>query len=458
MKSFTGAKSQDLRIVLYGLTAIVLITAFQVYWIYTVFENQRKQIVKDSENILKTYTVNYDGFFVTNNFSSVSMPNGMVRQILTTPGIHTAVRIEASPGAKDSEMKTVLDSMFSSEMMTDAQVALLDDISNEMAEKYSGLVFRIRYPQDNGTTVYPDSLAGAKAAAVTSRIYSSINPYLYYKLEFMNLKAVVLGNIIIPILISVAYLIVCVSAVFLLVNSIRKSRRLIEMKDNFTNNMTHELKTPLSTLLIAAEALEKYNVVDDRNAAREYIQIMQADLKRMAGMAESILYNARLSQGKIHLNATRLNLRQVLENLIVNFVPRLNILNAKIITDVAHNIFIHADEEHITNVFSNLIDNSLKYCIHAPEISITANTERDAVQIYFADNGIGISAENQKEIFKPYYRVSEGDQHNVKGYGLGLSYSYEIVLLHGGSLKIFRSEPSNGTTVELILPSDNGSD
>lgn len=410
------------------MITVLLIIAFQVYWLYVTYQNQKVQVYKECEFALEGSVLNVNAFVY---YTSMSLSNEEEQD-------------KMQPNQK------VIDSLIAHPKMAKVNSQLLEQVKLTLNEQAPGLRYSIAYNILGKSGLYPPG--ATTSTDVTPVIYSKMDKGINYKIYLLNLKGYLINRMKPQIISMLFYLAICIGAVALLVHTTQKAGRLLQMKEDFTNNMTHELKTPLSTLLVATEALDKYNVLDDKTVAREYVQLMHADLQRLSGMAESILYNAKLSAGKIHLNLTIQNLHALLEKALANFKLRLVQSEAVVDINVLHDLLVKADTDHISNVFSNMIDNALKYTSATPHLSVTAFSEKDTVKILFRDNGIGIPAEHQKNIFKPYYRVSEGDLHKVKGYGLGLSYSHEIVALHHGELKVLTSEVNKGTTFEIKLP------
>ncbi len=427
MKLFKQNEKRGRLTLLYATITVLLIIVFQVYWLYVTYQNQKEQVYKECEFALEGSVLNVNAFVY---YTSMSLSNEEEQD-------------KMQPNQK------VVDSLIAHPKMAKVNRQLLEQVKLNLNEQAPGLRYSIAYNILGESGIYP---AGATTSNyVTPVVYSKMDKGVNYKIYLLNLNHYIFNRIKPQIIAMLFYLAICIGAVALLVHTTQKAGRLLRMKEDFTNNMTHELKTPLSTLLVATEALDKYNVLDDKTVAREYIQLMHADLQRLSGMAESILYNAKLSAGKIHLSPTTQNLHALLEKVLANFKLRIVQSEAVVDINIPGNLQVKADTDHISNVFSNIIDNALKYTSATPHLSITAFAEKDMVKLYFKDNGIGIPAEHHKNIFKPYYRVSEGDLHKVKGYGLGLSYSYEIVALHHGELKVLASEINDGTTFEIKL-------
>lgn len=431
----------------YGAVAVLFILCFQVYWLYSLYSNQQKLIVEEANNKLTEYRLAIETGELMKNFRVSS--NGAVtetpfKKFVSDSITITNMKIEVfqdTDGDKRIPMAiNTLDSMFGPKAQLEKKIKKRKELGESLKKSFPGIQFKL----------YDKKTANDEGKVITS--VSDLDSKIAVTLVLKNLNYIVLKKIWPYIALSLVYLLVCVSAVVLLINSIRRARRLMEQKVSFTNNMTHELKTPIATLYAATEALDKYNVLEDKKTAREYVGLMQADLNRLKNMADSILHNAKLSDGKLHLHKENLNLYGMLDGVVFNLRPRLEKLEAEVVYNIPDNLFIDADEEHIARVFMNLIDNSLKYANAQPKITINAYKEGSFIKVVLTDNGIGIPYKHHKDIFKPYFRIFEGNRHTVKGYGLGLSYVKEVVRLHGGSIKLVKDENPQGAAFEIIIP------
>jgi two-component system phosphate regulon sensor histidine kinase PhoR len=346
----------------------------------------------------------------------------------------------------------MVDSLITASGLLNTNPDILKKLNTSLESAFPGLKHHISAVIKGTNVYYPDAsqLADNNDKAITIR--SQLNPADLYTISFINLGQFILYKLTISIMLSLIYIGVCISSLLLLINNIKKNKKLMVQKDNFTNNMAHELKTPIATLHAAAEALSTYNFIDDKVLAREYIEIMKGDLKRLENMAESILLNSKVNNGKIKLLPEPIEVRKIIDTIITSFVPRMVSENAIVEVNGGNNIYINGDTEHLKNVFINLLDNSLKYAADNVKVVFKIEKTDNVVSILISDNGIGIAAEHQLDIFIPYYRVSEGDRHSVKGFGLGLSYAKEIIRLHNGSIKLVASTPHSGSEFEIILP------
>ncbi|MBU8923428.1 MAG: HAMP domain-containing histidine kinase [Bacteroidales bacterium] len=228
----------------------------------------------------------------------------------------------------------------------------------------------------------------------------------------------------------------------------RFSRQLID----FINNMTHEFKTPVSTIAIVGENLGAKQGSIDTERLANYARILKQESGRMKRQVEKILEMAALEEGDFNLDASPVDLHALLMSAVEGVSMRIEPLGGKIETAFATGTaMIEADPTHLGNVFHNLLDNAAKYTVGPPHIVISTSDEGDEMVVTIKDNGIGIKNEDLRHIFDRYFRISTGDLHDVKGFGLGLSYVRLIVEAHGGSI-IVSSSQGKGSSFRINLP------
>lgn len=234
--------------------------------------------------------------------------------------------------------------------------------------------------------------------------------------------------------------------------TIHRQRKLSELKSDFINNMTHELKTPIATISLACEVLQDKDVQKSENSRERYIKMITEENTRLGMLVENVLRTSLFEQGQMKMKVQVISLHEVVQSVLRSFDLQVKNRRAVVIEDyLAKNDQLEGDVLHITNLVFNLFDNALKYSLEMPEIQITTKEEEGFVVLEVADNGIGISKENQKRIFEKLYRVPTGNIHNVKGYGLGLSYVMGVVLKHKGQIQV-ESELKKGTKFIVKLP------
>jgi len=247
------------------------------------------------------------------------------------------------------------------------------------------------------------------------------------------------------------------SAVIIVIFSITiwiilRQKKISEIKNDFINNMTHELKTPISTLSLAAQMLSDKNIPSEKKNYDHLAKIIREETKRLSLQVEKVLQMAVFEKTQLKLKIKKVNIHAVLQNISENFHLQVSQRNGRITLDLkAQDPVIEGDEMHITNLFANLIDNALKYTAQDPEILITTRNIHRGIYVTVQDNGIGISKEEQKKIFEKFYRVPTGNIHTVKGFGLGLNYVKKIVDEHKGNIQV-ESEVGKGSTFKVFLP------
>ncbi len=236
------------------------------------------------------------------------------------------------------------------------------------------------------------------------------------------------------------------------INIIFRQKKLSNMKTDFINNMTHEFKTPISTVMLASQMLKDNSIPLEAKNLDYISNVIEDESKRLSRQVEKVLQMAVFEKGNIKLKIKLLDLHVLINKVVDNFSLQMKTKNGKITKFLkAEDTNIMADEIHITNVIFNLLDNAHKYCETKPEIEIATRNNSQGIVLSVKDNGIGISKENQKRIFEKFYRVSTGNIHNVKGFGLGLCYSNKIIEAHHGAIKVM-SELKKGTKFEIFLP------
>lgn len=231
-----------------------------------------------------------------------------------------------------------------------------------------------------------------------------------------------------------------------------KQKRLSEMKNDFVSNMTHELKTPISTISLASQMLSDRSIPNAQKNLGQISRIIETESKQLSLQVERVLQMAVFDQGELKLKLETLDLNDILETIAQNFFLQIDRKGGHFeFLPEADNAIIKGDYVHITNVISNLLENAIKYSGELPEIGLKTRNVDGKLVIEVSDNGIGIGKENQKRIFNKFYRVPTGNVHNVKGFGLGLSYVRLILEEHGGDIQV-KSELQKGTQFFIHLP------
>lgn len=273
----------------------------------------------------------------------------------------------------------------------------------------------------------------------------------YFGVLFPHLEANLLAQMGIMTFSSVVLLVVIAFFIYTLL-VILKQRRLSEVQRDFINNMTHEFKTPISTITLSSEVLAGTDIVQTPDRLKRYASIIQQESNRLQQQIDRVLQMARLDRDQIQLTKEPLSLHQLLHESVASFSLPMQERGGHFSMQLeAQQETVFADSLHLRNVFFNLIDNAIKYAQATPYVIIrTSNTPRHVI-ISVQDNGIGIAKENQKQVFERFYRVPTGNRHDVKGFGLGLHYVREMVEKHQGQVTV-ESEIHRGSVFTVRLP------
>jgi two-component system phosphate regulon sensor histidine kinase PhoR len=231
-----------------------------------------------------------------------------------------------------------------------------------------------------------------------------------------------------------------------------RQKKISEMKSDFINNMTHEFKTPIATISLAADTIINPKVIKDETSIRHFISMIKKENNRMNKKVETILQIASLDKKEIEFRYDDVSLHTIIEHAIETIEIQVQQRNGKINLKLeAAEPVIYGDSEHLTNLVNNFLDNSLKYSPESPEITVTTINNEKGVILTFEDEGIGMTKAVQSKIFERFYRQNSGDVHNIKGFGLGLNYARAIIDAHKGTVNVF-SEPGKGSRFEIFLP------
>jgi len=237
-----------------------------------------------------------------------------------------------------------------------------------------------------------------------------------------------------------------------------QQKKLSEIKTDFVNNMTHELKTPISTISLASQMLRDRSIPLQKKNFENISNVIYDESKRLGFQVEKVLQMAIFEKGKLKIKPQEIDIHELIGNVVNNFIIQVRNQNGEIEQHLdATNPVVKVDEVHFTNIIFNLLDNAVKYSNGLTHIKVGTQNTRNQFLIYIEDKGIGITRENQKRIFEQFYRVPTGNIHNVKGFGLGLSYVKKIVDEHDGQITI-QSEPKKGTRFEISIPINNKED
>jgi len=278
----------------------------------------------------------------------------------------------------------------------------------------------------------------------------------YLMVNFPGQKQYIFQKLSVVFLSSAVLIMVIISCFYAAISTILKQKKLSEIKNDFISNMTHEFKTPIATISLACEVLQEAAVTDDPVKRTRYLNVIHDENKRLGLQVEKVLQSAMLDKGNLRLKLSPVDIHEIIDQALQNIGVQIEQREGKIQLELdAEKTVVEADEMHLTNIVHNLLDNANKYSPEEPHISIRTRSAREGVYLTVTDKGIGMTKDAVQRIFERFYRVPTGNVHNVKGFGLGLSYVKTILEMHQGHIRV-ESQPNKGSSFEIYLPYAQG--
>jgi two-component system phosphate regulon sensor histidine kinase PhoR len=421
----------------------------------------------DTTSIVKkdgvTYKVNEkqskDGSVYQKSVHSV-LPNGHVDYQISVQGV--GQNILNNGNRQPSLLNEMLENLFETNKYRTIQERIdksdLDSLLKlELANRDIKAKFQYGVFDYNGNELIVDSVSDINKVRQSS-FFSQLFPNdilespHFLTVYFPHQKGYLLKTMWLMLLTSVLLLITIVWAFTFTIQTIFKQKKLSEVKNDFISNMTHELKTPISTISLACEALKDKDMSNNDDIRGNYVGMINQENKRLGLLVESVLKSATWDKRDLKLKKEELDLHQIVNEVSDNISIQVESNSGSIVKDLkAVNSIIKADQVHITNLIYNLLDNANKYSLTNPKISINTENFKEGVLLKVSDKGIGIKRENLNKIFEKFYRVPTGNVHNVKGFGLGLNYVKAIIDKHGGEITA-SSIYGKGTSFKIYLP------
>ena len=342
-------------------------------------------------------------------------------------------------------------------------IAFLDSvIKNELSTDELPQEYQFMIEGENTLpVVFPDPPKTYNVKIDTSLTVSSrtqvfpsnmLEDHLTLHVYFPKRNAFILREMLGTIGFSLALMLIIVITIVFMFRTILAQKRLSDLKNDFVNNMTHEFKTPISTISLACEAMSDSQMMGTAvEKASPYVKMIGEENKRLSLLVESILQSNVLEKGKINLQEETIPLNELVYDITQNVQLRVNSLGGTLKTNISQEMMeVSADKMHLSNCINNLIDNAIKYSAEAPAIAVTVKKEKNSIRIEVKDNGIGIKKEHIDKIFDKLFRVPTGNVHNVKGFGLGLSYVKSIAEMHKWNLTV-KSIYGEGSTFGIEI-------
>ncbi len=462
--------------------SIVLLLALQLFWLQKVFEDAKDTLKKEVSAQFKSTLFSMQDSLIQTSIHSVPrrdtfttlltrkfrMKNPMLRRKPASDSIRyfetddTGTKVEilfSGTPLDDDSIKTIIRPMVSrinknkthknfiirwgmdSLRMTD----ILNNYKKALRKGGISLPFQVKRVEGKGVGFNDEGIS-----FITEPI--SVSPVYSYVSFFGNLRLYLLGKIKIEILFSIFLTSITISAFTIMYRSLLAQRRLMILKNDFISNVTHELKTPIATVSVALEALKNFKGIDNPKLTAEYLDIAQHELGRLTLLTDKVLNTSLFDETGVIIDRESIDLEKIISDIMNSMKLVFEKQKAMVeFEKVGSSFSMKASAVHITNVIYNLLDNALKYSPSNPTILIKLSDLGEKISLTVSDHGLGIPKEFHKKIFEKFFRMPTGDVHNIKGYGLGLSYVEGVVKAHGGSIEVM-SEVGKGSTFIIQFP------
>ena len=400
---------------------------------------------------------------ITKNLFDSSLLGNLPVKISSDPTVSNQQQLSVNVNDKLLKktvfVENIVDRMIRVELPLNERISQeqLDSIIHrELVRKGIDARYEYRVTNEKDSTIYSSPRFKANFRGLVLRDKLFPNDFFarryFLTLYFPNQKTYLLGSLG-PMTFGTLLLTLLIISIFTItLYIIFKQKRISEIRNDFVSNMTHELKTPISTISLAAQMLNDKSIPHERKNLDYLGSVIADESKRLGLQVEKVLQMAIFEKAKLRLKVKEVDIHEVIKKVTNNFALQLNSQDGVIIHEFnAKSPIVKADEVHITNVINNLLDNATKYRNGNPVINIITKDVSNGIVVAVKDNGIGISRDNLKKIFDQFYRVPSGNIHNVKGFGLGLSYVKKIVEAHGGKIWV-ESKLGEGSTFSFFMP------
>jgi len=480
-------KKRIQRIVLLALVANLGIIAFQIYWLRNTYKVNEARFEKDVNEALSIAIEHLVVDHFRDNIIIRGSKDGhgiidianlnMLTSTTTIVDTNLSIAVIGSQGFSLGEIDTQKSIRVVKKglMVTDSTQIAMEKIINKTLTSLSDhsidltlldSLYQAELQQRNVALPYfidyyrADSLYASTAykntfepAYATNEITGFLGIRSSVRAKFPSRTLFLFKQMSFNLLASLLLLIITTASFIYMIRIIFEQKKLSDIKNDFIGNMTHELKTPISILSAANEAMTNFNILEDEKKTKQYLGIFKNEIERLSGMVEKVLNIAIYEKATFRLKLEATNIEELLEGLANRYEI---VLHKDIKIDYENqlsNPVLSLDKIHFANILNNLLDNAIKYSKDHIQIAIKSFEDAKNVVIQISDNGIGIAKNHQARIFDKFYRVPTGNLHKVKGFGLGLSYVKKMVEKHGGQIEV-NSELNRGSKFTIRLPKD----
>lgn len=367
---------------------------------------------------------------------------------------------EKAKFVNDMMMQAFRENVFESPENT-FDIAFLDSvIRSELKDDYLPSNYRFVITNESGnaiqsknnTTHYDEQLNTDKSFATNLFPSNLFNENLRLHIVFPSQNRILLAELWLPLLVNLSLVVLIFWALIYMFKTILTQKKLAEMKNDFISNMTHEFRTPISTISLACQAMNDSDMMGSSiEQTQPFVKMIADENNRLGTLVDGILQSANIEKGEINLNKEKILVNEIIYEIVHRAQFRIKNVNGTIATEIGPElIYIHADKMHFTNVISNLVDNAIKYSKEIPEIYIELKQKSGVIKIVVSDKGLGMKKEHLDKIFDKLYRIPTGNVHNVKGFGLGLSYVKAICDIHNWKVSV-QSKFGEGSSFTLEI-------
>ncbi|MDZ7716367.1 MAG: HAMP domain-containing sensor histidine kinase [Balneolaceae bacterium] len=407
------------------IAALAGIVIIQCYWVNSSFENEQKQF----DNRIKELSIQLGQAIVNDS----SFQKSVISFLNNTPS-----KPNALPLKKKLEHK--VDSLFNSkfnDLSYEFGLVSIDSTHNLKGE----VLF-------SSTESYKQSILKSNYNTCAC-IFDGTGQINFY---FPNRDYYIASQLIGLLLLSFLLILIVVGCLTYTILTIRRQKKLSEMKNDFINNMTHEFKTPIFSISLASKTLRNSEEIQKSQKLKKYLNLISDENDRLKSQVDKVLQMALLGSQDADLEKEQVDLHKLIKKAASNFDLQLSERGGAINLHLnAEKHIVYADKTHVSNIINNLLDNAMKYTKEEPEITISTTDKNGGISFSINDNGIGMDAETKKHLFDKFYRAQTGNIHEQKGFGLGLSYVKNIVEAHEGWIKL-KSKLNKGSTFTIFLP------
>lgn len=446
-----------------AFVVVIVFVASQAYWLYNSFRDNKRQAIKEINTTLKEYTLGKTDLFLGNMVAQDSTigEDEVEKLKLVQNLINDLSNISTHPDEnisivfKDS-INSLLDNNTSTDTIAKEIRILGREIDEYLAKNDINIEYNIFLHSVTDSTRL-DTINGKGLSIINNDFLRSDKFTLhsskqYFYITVENGIIYVLKRIKFSILFSFVLTIIAVFVFVVFLRTISNQMKLNQIKNDFVNNMTHELKTPLATCSAALESIVRFNVIDDKEKTLKYIAIVQNEITRIKALADMLLTTSSIENKTINYNFEKVDLVYLIKNTLKSFELAITEKNITFRQQLSSKkLYIKGDKFHLTNVISNVIDNSIKYNMENGSIDLKVNENNKNAELIIINTGKGFPKEYVNKVFDKFFRVPTNNIHNVKGYGLGLNYAKNVIEDHNGYIFI-TSDDNELTTLTITLP------